>query len=182
MKGLSKKDTPYVFAISAVRSVLPESTTTISSAIPASEVKARGRLCSSLNVIRQAERRFIGLRAILESALVSHKANRRNWSTDKAALRRRETTLLRLEIHANQAATDSKLGTVPQHGRAHAFFVEESAVGRIHVLEIAVRFSHFQKAVMPRNFRIIQRDVRTFTAEHDTRLCERVALAFRRSR
>jgi len=63
-----------------------------------------------------------------EIALVSHNAYRRDWSTDKTALRRRETRLLRLEIHANHAATDSKLGTVPQHGRAHAFFVEESAV------------------------------------------------------
>src|SRR6202521_2682969 len=157
MKGLSKKDTPYVFAISAVRSVLPESTTTISSAIPASEVKARGRLCSSLNVIRQAERRFIGLRTILESALVSHKANHGNRTTDGTILRRSEARLLRLEIHANHASADSKLGTVPQHGRAHAFFVEESAIGRIHVLKIDVRFSHFQQAVMPQILRTFRR-------------------------
>src|SRR5579872_3930158 len=43
-----------------VRSVLPESTTTISSTIPFRDNRARGKLCSSLSVIRQAERRFIG--------------------------------------------------------------------------------------------------------------------------
>jgi len=46
----------------------------------------------------------------------------------------------------NHAAPDSKLGTIPQHGGAHAFFVIESAVGRIHILKIDVRFSHFQQA------------------------------------
>src|SRR6266480_259692 len=36
--------------------------------------------------------------------------------------------------------------------------------------------------MLSRNFRIIQRDVRAFATKHDTRLCERVAVAFRRSR
>src|SRR5258708_7708008 len=45
-----------------------------------------------------------------------------------------KTRLFRLEIHANQAPADSKFGAVPQHGRAHSFFVKESAVGRIQIL------------------------------------------------
>ena len=57
-------DAPNSRAIFAVRSLLPQSTTTISSATPASEAKARGRLCSSFSVIRQAERRFISLRPL----------------------------------------------------------------------------------------------------------------------
>src|SRR5258705_187868 len=81
--------------------VRTESTPQISWAIPASEVNARGRLCSSLYVIRQAERRFIGLRTILESALVSHKANLRNrakppWGGAQASYFRWKFTRIKL--------------------------------------------------------------------------------------
>src|SRR5258705_44347 len=74
--------------------------------------------------------------------------------SSETTLGRSAGKLLRLEIHANQASADAKLGAVLQHSRAHAFFVEESAVGRIHVLKIDVRFSHFQQPVLPRYFRI----------------------------
>jgi len=89
-----------------------------------------------------------------------------------------EAQLLLLEIHANQAAADSKLRTVPQHGRAHSLFVEESSIGRIEILEIDVRVAHFQQAVMPRNLRIFQGDVCPFAAQYNARFCQRVTFSF----
>src|SRR5437879_3806724 len=46
----------------------------------------RGSLGPSSNVIGQAERRFIALRIILESSLVSHKADLRNQNGEEFAL------------------------------------------------------------------------------------------------
>src|SRR5260370_18649305 len=120
----------------------------------------------------------MGLGKNWESALVSHKAKVGNGSKSGTASRRSEAPLLRLEIHANQAAADSKLGTILQHGRAHPFFVVVSAVGRVQVLEIDVRISYFQQAMMPRYFRIIQRNVRAFAPQRDSRLVKRVLHTF----
>src|SRR5258708_23909815 len=50
----------------------------ISSATASSDRQTRGKFCSSFEVIRQAERRFIALRESLESALVSHNGGPRN--------------------------------------------------------------------------------------------------------
>lgn len=64
-------------------------------------------------------------------------------------LPRRWTKLLWLEVYANQAGADSKLGAILEHGRAHAFFVVKRAVCRIHVLQVDMCVSYFQQAVTP---------------------------------
>src|SRR5712691_632909 len=69
-----------------------------------------------------------------ESALVSHKGVLRNRGTHEVAIQGRKVQLLRLEIHTNYASTNPKLRAILQHGRAHAFLLEESAVGGIQVL------------------------------------------------
>src|SRR5260370_22518748 len=51
-----------------------------------SAIGPRDSLGPSSNVIRQAERRFMGLRVIAKSALVSHKANLRNRNKEESAL------------------------------------------------------------------------------------------------
>src|SRR5277367_3924296 len=60
---------PCSRVMASVRSVLPESTTTISSATVEREARARARRFSSFRVIRQAEMRFIegGTRGIAVS-------------------------------------------------------------------------------------------------------------------
>src|SRR5205814_9378146 len=114
------------------------------------EFNTRGRLCSSLYVIRQAERRFIGLRTILESALVSHKADLRNranppWGGAQASYFGWKFTRIKLPPMRNSvpscnmaARTRSSSKKVP--------LVESMSLRLMYV-----RFSHFQQAVMPRN-------------------------------
>src|SRR5882724_8408985 len=167
---------PWSRAISKVRSVLPQSTTTISSAIPCTEFRARGKLCSSLRVIRQVERRFIGLRGRWQSAVVSHKDKAGEPRARKNRfLRNEKCSLLRLEIHTDHASADSKLGAIQQHRRANALFVEERSVRRIHVFQIDVGIAYFEQAVMARNFRVLHRNVRALAPQHHSRLGERVA-------
>src|SRR5882724_193811 len=54
-------------ATCSVPSVLPESTTTISSAMPVREERARGRFCSSFSVMMQAVMRFIAFMGSFET-------------------------------------------------------------------------------------------------------------------
>ncbi len=84
-----------------------------------------------------------------------------------------------MEIHPNQTGADPKLRAVLEHGSAYALFAEKRSIRRIHVLQIDVRFSDFQKTVVPRNFRVVQRNVRAFAAQYHARFAKRVRLALR---
>src|SRR5437899_189539 len=85
--------------------------------------------------------------------------------------------LLRPETHSKHTSADSKLGAVPQHRRANALFVEERPVGRIHIFQIDVGIAHFEQAMMPGDFRVLQRNIRALTPQHYSRFGERMALA-----
>src|SRR5207244_3927601 len=173
----------YARAISCVRSWLPQSTTMISSATPSSDRNARGKLRSSFNVIRQAERRFITLRKVW---------NRRKYLTtlvERAAgksacwrLRRQVAfALLFLKVHVDQASTDAELGAILEHRGAHPLFFIECSVGGIHVFQINVGVAHFQQAVMPGDFRIVQGHVCPLAAQNHAGFCKRVTLPFGRT-
>ena len=84
-----------------------------------------------------------------------------------------------MEIHANQTGADTKLRAVLEHGSAYTLLAEKRSIRRIHVLQIDVRFSDFQKTVVPRDFRVVQRNVRAFAAQYHARFVKRVRLALR---
>src|SRR6267154_4092834 len=146
-------------AISVVRSVLPQSTTMISSATPTADCSARPKRRSSFFVIKQKEIRFIG--GFVEPRTLFVKP-----SSSKNLL------LVSPEAHPNDAASDTKLSAVLKHRRPYSLILEKCPVRGIHVLQIYVTFLHFQHAVMTRDFRIIQADVRALPSKNHSRLFE----------
>src|SRR5580704_11645545 len=79
-------------------------------------------------------------------------------------------SLLWLERDAQDGFADAELGVVDKHGGADAFFLVKGAVGGVQVAQIDVSVAYLDDAVMARNLRVLQRDVRAFASDHDTRL------------
>src|SRR5271168_3298284 len=157
--------------MAAVPSVLPESTTTISSAIPFNDARARGRLCSSLSVIRQAERRFIGCVGSATLSSVSYTLDATSSGRNLQKLTASKRPLFFLEADTNPALANPKLRAVLQHGCPYALFVIERAIGGIKIFQVDDFVAHFQQAMVPRNLRVIQRDIRALSPDHDSRFC-----------
>src|SRR5260221_4670813 len=150
---------PCSRAISVVRSVLPQSTTIISSATSATDCSARPKRRSSFFVMTQKEIRFIG--GFVESRTLFVKP-----SSSKDLL------LFSPETHPNHAAPDAKFAAVLEHRSTHSLIVKKCSVRGIHVLQIYVAFLHLEHAVMARDFRIIQADVRALPSKNHSRLFE----------
>jgi len=116
-----------------VRSVLPPSTSTISSAISRTDFNARGRFSSSFCATMQTLRRFISAGRYHARASISHTAK----------------PLLRLKMDPDRTAAHAEFSPILQHRRAHPLFLEESSVRRIEVFQIHEVIADFQQTVVP---------------------------------
>src|SRR5580693_3435597 len=122
--------------MTSVWSVLPESITMISSAMPFSEPRARGRLCSSLRVIRQAERRFIGCVGGGTLSSVSYTHDRPSSGGNFEKHRAGKPASFFLEADTKSALANAKLRAVFEYGRSHSLFVIKRAIGGVKILQV----------------------------------------------
>src|SRR5580700_6768092 len=168
--------------MTSVWSVLPESMTMISSAMPLSDARARGRLCSSLRVIRQAERRFIGCVGGGTLSSVSYTHDRPSSGGNFEKRRAGKPASFFLEADANAALPNAKLRAVQEHGRSHSLLVIKRAIGGVQILQVDECVAHFQQTVVSGNLRVIQGDVRPLPPNDESRFCQSKNLAVRRPR
>src|SRR5437660_11320723 len=108
-----------------VRSVLPQSTTMISSATPPTDCSARPKRRSSFFVMTQKEIRFIG--GFVEPRTLFVKP-----SSSKNLL------LVSPEAHPNDAASNTKLSAVLKHRRPYPLILEKRPVRGVQVLHTHV--------------------------------------------
>jgi hypothetical protein len=95
------------------------------------------------------------------------------WTDGPGGLRDADR-LLGLEIKANRACSYAKLRSILQDRCADAFILEKSAIGGFQILQADEEFTHLQQTMVPREFRIVECEVRALSADDRARLSQRV--------
>ena len=71
-----------------------------------------------------------------------------------------------MEVDADGAGADAKFGAILKEGSADALSFKEGAVGGIEVLQVDKLAANFKKAVMARDFRVVQAEIGALAANN----------------